>query len=117
MPLRSRTQSFAADLRHALRTLAQSPGYALTVVLTLALGIGGTTAVFSVFRSVILRPVAWAPTDRVMFIAERDSAANLRLASYPTFQDWRAGTNAFEAMAFVRGLGKVLKTGDRKSVV
>ncbi len=112
MPSRSVVQSFAADLRHALRTLARSPGYALTVVLTLALGIGGTTAVFSVFRSVILRPLAWAPADRVMVLAERDSAANIRLASYPTFQDWRAGTNAFEAMAFVRGLGKVMKTGD-----
>lgn len=112
MPVRSRAQAFAGDLRHALRTLARSPGYALTVVLTLALGIGGTTAVFSVFRSVILRPLAWAPTDRVMSIVERDSASNMRLASYPTFQDWRAGTNAFEAMAFVRGLGKVMKTGD-----
>jgi len=111
MPSRSVALSFAADLRHALRTLARSPGYALTVTLTLALGIGATTAVFSVFRSVILRPLAWAPADRVMVIAERDSAANIRLASYPTFQDWRAGTNAFEAMAFVRGLGKVMKTG------
>ncbi|MGH7512024.1 MAG: ABC transporter permease [Gemmatimonadales bacterium] len=100
------------DLRHALRTLARSPGYTSTVILTLALGIGGTTAVFSVFRSVILQPLAWAPTDRVMLVVERDSAANIRLASYPTFQDWRAGTNAFEAMAFVRGLGKVMKTAD-----
>jgi putative ABC transport system permease protein len=43
-----------------------------------------------------------------MMIAERDSASNLRLASYPTFQDWRAGTDAFEALAFVRGEGAVL---------
>ncbi|MFL5493770.1 MAG: ADOP family duplicated permease, partial [Gemmatimonadales bacterium] len=100
------------DLRHALRTLAHAPGYSLTVILTLALGIGGTTAVFSVLRSVILRPFAWAPTDRVMMIGERDSAANIRPASYPTFQDWRAGTNAFEALAFVRGQGAVLKTGE-----
>jgi putative ABC transport system permease protein len=100
------------DFRHSLRTLARSPGYTITVILTLALGIGGAAAVFSVFRSVILRPLAWAPADRVMIVVERDSAANIRLASYPTFQDWRAGTNAFEAMAFVRGLGKVMKTAD-----
>jgi putative ABC transport system permease protein len=100
------------DLRLALRTLARSPGYTLTVVLTLALGIGGTTAVFSVLRSVILRPFAWAPADRVMMISERDTAANIRPASYPTFQDWRAGTNAFEALAFVRGQGEVLKSGE-----
>jgi putative ABC transport system permease protein len=100
------------DLRHALRTLARAPGYSLTVILTLALGIGGTIAVFSVLRSVILRPFAWAPADRVMMIAERDSAANIRPASYPTFQDWRAGTNAFEALAFVRGQGALLKSGE-----
>jgi putative ABC transport system permease protein len=45
-----------------------------------------------------------------MMVAERDSAGNLRLASYPTYEDWRAGTNAFEALAFARGLGTVLKT-------
>ncbi|HEY7612067.1 MAG TPA: ABC transporter permease [Gemmatimonadales bacterium] len=99
------------DLRHALRTLARSPGYTIAVVLTLALGIGATTAVFSVLRSVILRPFEWAPADRVMMIVEQDSASNIRPASYPTFQDWREGTNAFEALAFVRGEGAVLKTG------
>jgi putative ABC transport system permease protein len=100
------------DLRHALRTLARAPGYTIAVILTLGLGIGGTTAVFSVLRSVILRPFPWAPADRVMMIVEQDSAANVRPASYPTFQDWRAGTNAFEALAFVRGEGAVLKTGE-----
>ena len=98
------------DIRHAFRTLARAPGYTATVILTLALGIGGTTAVFSVLRSVILTPFAWAPADRVMMIAEQDSAGNPRLASFPTFQDWRAGTNAFEALAFVRGEGALLKT-------
>jgi putative ABC transport system permease protein len=98
------------DLRHALRTLSRSPAYTITVLLTLALGIGGTTAVFSVLRSVILQPLPWAPTDRVMMIAERDSAANIRPASYPTFQDWRAGTSVFESLAFVRGKGAVLQT-------
>ncbi len=100
------------DLRHALRTLARAPGYTIAVILTLALGIGGTTAVFSVLRSVILRPFSWAPADRAMMIVEQDSASNIRPASYPTFQDWRAGTNAFEALAFVRGQGAVLKTGE-----
>jgi putative ABC transport system permease protein len=100
------------DLRHAMRTLARSPGYTITVVLTLALGIGGTAAAYSVLRSVILRPFPWAPADRVMMIAEQDSAANVRIPSYPSFQDWRGGTSAFEALAFVRGEGAVLKTGD-----
>jgi putative ABC transport system permease protein len=100
------------DLRHALRSLARAPGYSIAVILTLALGIGGTTAVFSVLRSVILRPFTWAPADRVMMIAEQDSAGNVRAASYPTFLDWQAGSNTFEALAFVRGQGAVLKTGE-----
>ena len=79
------------DLHLAFRTLRRSPGYALTIILTLALGIGGVTAVSSVLRSVIIRPLPYAPVDRVMLLAERDSAANIRLPSYPTFQDWRAG--------------------------
>ena len=100
------------DLRHALRTLGRTPGYTIAVILTLGLGIGSTAAVFSVLRSVILRPFTWAPADRVMMIAEQDSATNVRPASYPTFQDWRKGTNAFDALAFVRGQGAVLKTGE-----
>ena len=98
------------DLRHALRTLGRTPGYAIAVVLTLALGVGGAAAVFSVLHSVILRPLPYAPADRVMMVAESDSANNVRTPSYPTFQDWRTGTNAFEAMAFARGLGTVLRS-------
>jgi putative ABC transport system permease protein len=101
-----------SGLRLALRTLRRSPGYTLTVVLTLAVGIGGVTAVYSVLSSLILHPLPYAPADRVMMVAERDSADNMRLASYPTVRDWRAGTGAFEALAFVRGLGTVLKAGD-----
>ncbi len=100
------------ELRLALRTLRRAPGYTLTVVITLALGIGGVTAGYSMLRSVILRPFAYAPADRVMMAAESDSAGNLRLASYLTFRDWRAGTNAFEGLAYVRGLGAVFRSGD-----
>jgi putative ABC transport system permease protein len=80
------------------------------VVLTLALGIGGTAAVTSVLRSVLLRPLSYAPSDRVVTALERDSTGSERLASYPTFRDWRSGANAFEGLAFVRGLGAVMKT-------
>ena len=100
------------ELRHAVRTLARAPGYTAAVILTLALGIGGTTAVLSVFRSVVLRPLPSAPTDRVMFAAELDSAGNQRLASYPTYEDWHASTDVFEAMAFARGLAVPLRTGE-----
>ena len=98
------------DLRLAFRTLSRSPGYAIAVVLTLALGIGASATVVGVLRSVLLRPLPYAPADRVIMVAEQDSAGDNRPASYPTFQDWRAGTNAFEALAYARGLGAVMKT-------
>ncbi|HKU60792.1 MAG TPA: ABC transporter permease [Gemmatimonadales bacterium] len=100
----------SGSLRQAGRSLARSPGYAVAVILTLALGIGGAAAVASVLRSVLLRPVPSAPADRVMSLAERDSLGNVRPVSYPTFQDWRAAsTGTFEALAFARGLGVNLK--------
>lgn len=99
-----------ADLRHATRTLRRSPAYTVTVVATLALGLGAATAAGSVLRSVLLQPLSYAPADRVVVAFESDSAGNNRLASYPTFQDWRAGTNLFEGLAFARGFGTVMKT-------
>ena len=98
------------ELQHAGRALARSPGYSLAVILTLALGIGGTTAVTSVLRSVLLEPLPYAPNQRVMALAELDSLGTLRPVSYPTFQDWRAAARSFEHLAFVRGLGSVLRT-------
>ena len=98
------------SLQQAGRSLARSPGYALAVVLTLALGIGGAAAVTSVLRSVLLRPVPSAPFGRVMSLFESDSLGNIRPISYPTFQDLRAAApRTFEALAFARGLGPVLK--------
>ena len=95
------------DLQQAGRALARSPGYAVAVILTLALAIGGTTAVTSVLRSVLLEPLPYAPNDRVMALAERDSLGTIRPVSYPTFQDWHAAARSFEHLAFVRGLGSV----------
>ncbi len=99
------------DLRHALRVLLRSPVYSLAVLLTLALGIGATSAVLSVVRTVLLRPLPYAPPDRVFIAMENDPAGQFRLASYPTFLDWRQGTRSFEGLAYVRGRGAVLKTG------
>src|SRR3954451_14929265 len=98
------------SLQQAGRSLARSPGYALAVILTLALGIGGAAAVTSVLRSVLLRPLASAPADRAMSLFESDSLGNIRPMSYPTFQDLQAAAPpSFEPLAFARGLGVVLR--------
>src|SRR3989449_7009370 len=93
------------DLRYALRTLRRSPGFTSVVVLTLALGIAGNTAVFSVVNGVLLRPLPFAEQDRLFMLAEQSRQGAFRPPSYPTFLDWRAQSSAFAHVAYVRGGG------------
>lgn len=103
----------AQDLPHALRLLAKRPGFSLAVILTLALGIGGNTAVFSLINTVMLRPLPYADSERILMLRERDSAGALRTPSYPTFMDWHDQAEAFDALAFVRGTSLTYRPGIR----
>lgn len=80
------------DIRFAARTLRKRPGYAAVAVLTLALGIGATTAIFSVVDAVPLRPLPYPEADRVVMVWESNHARGLpyMLASPANFADWRA---------------------------
>lgn len=93
------------DFKFALRTLRRSPGFALTTVITLALGIGATTTIFSVVDHVLFRPLAYPNADRLVLLLQRGSEGNQRLVSYPTLEDWAASTSGFEGMSYVRGTG------------
>jgi len=61
------------NLRYGFRMLARSPGFALMAVLTLAIGIGANTSIFTVLNSVLLRPLPYREPDRLMILSERDS--------------------------------------------
>ena len=88
-----------SPMRIAIRTLARSPGFALVVILTLALGIGANTAIFSVFQAVILAPLPYPQADRLVWVRENNLALKREMSvSYPDFLDWLRDARSFEQM-------------------
>ena len=92
-----------ADLRFALRQLANSPGFTAVAVLTLALGIGANTAIFSVVYGVLLRPLPYPEQERLVNLGEWSEQVPGMSVSYPNFLDWRARQHCFTAMGVERG--------------
>jgi putative ABC transport system permease protein len=91
------------DLRYGARMLRKNPGFTLIAVVTLALGIGANTAIFSIVNAVLLRPFPYQAPERLVSVQERYSAPRGITVSYPNFVDWRAQNTAFEAISAVRG--------------
>ena len=87
------------DIRYAARTLARSRGVTLLVVLTLALGIGASTAIFSVVYGVLLRPLPYADPDRIMAVYEINSKGTQSRLADPNFDDFRDQNHSFQALA------------------
>ena len=95
------------DLRYALRTLVRSPSFIVAAVLTLALGIGANTAMFSVVNAVLLRPLPFPDPDRFLLVSSvnRRAAVGEIRASALDFADWRSQTKSFDAMGAFAGTG------------
>lgn len=93
------------DLRHACRALRRSPGFTATTVLTIAMGVGATTAIFTVVHGVLLRPLPYADEQRLASIWVDLSAGDQSLpaASAGDFMDYRARSRAFEDFAAATG--------------
>ena len=92
-------ERFWQDLRYAVRQLRRSPGFASVCLLTLALGIGANTAMFSVVQGVILAPLPFPHANRLVFLWEKRPGAPRLAPSYPNFEDWERSSRSFEAMA------------------
>jgi putative ABC transport system permease protein len=90
------------DLRFALRQLRKSPGFTLIAVLTLALGIGANTAIFSVIYAVLLQPLPYPDGDRIVVLTETDSNQPQISVSYPDYVDWKQENKVFENLAVSR---------------
>jgi predicted permease len=93
------------DVRFGLRNLVRRPGFSVTTILTLALGIGVNTAIFSVVHGVLLSPLPFKNPDRLVSLWERDLSSEFsspyNVVSGGIFQDWQRGTTSFEEMALI----------------
>jgi len=107
-------QSFLSDLEYALRTLRQSPGFTVTAVAALAMGIAANTAIFTVVNTVILRPLPFADSDRIVSLGRRGGLT----ASIPMFTWWEQDNPGLENLAAcLPGASMNLNGGDKPELV
>ena len=100
------------DLGFAFRTLGKNLGFTLVTVLTLALGIGANTAIFTIVNSVLLRPLGYDDPDQLVTVWETRRELRFGVPSYPNFVDWREQADGFEDMAFARARGLQRSTSE-----
>ena len=99
------------DVRFGVRQLRAAPRFALIAILTLGLGIGAITAIFSVVRAVLLRPLPYADAERIVLIGEADEPATKdarATTSYENYRDWAARARSFESMGLFDGWSPTL---------
>ncbi len=87
------------DLSWALRSLRKNAGFTALALVTLVLGIGASTVAFSVFNTVLLRPLPYRDADRLVYIRERNAKGDFRPPSFPNFASWREETRSFAGVA------------------
>ena len=111
MRIREWGESWVQDLRFGLRQFARSPGFFAVAVLTLALGIGATTSIFSVVRGVLLRPLPYPDPDRIVQVWQVNDGSPQNHFSDPNFEDIRAATRSFSALAQFAPSGPISLSG------
>jgi putative ABC transport system permease protein len=108
-------ETLCADTKFAARQLRKDYAFAMSAILTLALGIGTTTAIFSLVDTVLLRPLPFPQPDRLMWLDQRDHSLPgiaPESLSYPDYFDWRAQNHTFSDIASYTGGGVTLDTGN-----
>ncbi|MFN7996398.1 MAG: ABC transporter permease [Bryobacteraceae bacterium] len=95
-------ESIAQDLRYGLRGIRRSPAFAVVVILTLALGIGANTAIFSVVNAILLKPLPYPAAERLLWLGESDPKAEGISVTWVNYQHWRQDNHTFENFAGYR---------------
>ena len=108
------------NLRYAFRTLLKSPGFTLVIIVTLALGIGANTAIFSVVYSALLRPLPFREPGRLAVLAQSrvqfSSDINNSATSYPDYLDWTSRTKSYQSLAGYSGDAFTLTTSGEPKI-
>ena len=112
-------ESLWQDSRYAARMLRRNPGFTAVAVLTLALGIGANSAIFSMVNAVLLRPLPYADSGRLVMVWATDRGNGLKedVASYPDFEDWKAQAKSFEGMAAITNRSTSVSNGDDTEIL
>ena len=108
---------WASTFTYAFRGLLRQPTFALVAIVTLALGIGANTAIFSVIKTVVLNPLPYESPEQIAIVWEVNPDGNQGPVSIPTYQDWQRDAKAFESLAGYRHVDFSFKgTGDPQNV-
>jgi len=108
-----------ADLRYAIRLMAKSPALTAIAIMTLALGIGASTAIFSVVNAILLMPLGHETPDQLVSIWSTNSKAEIKqeASSFPDFNDWRRQAKSFSGMAGFSGSTAILSGSGGESSI
>ena len=98
------------DLAYGVRLIGKSPGFSAAVVLILAVGVGSATAIFSIVNSVMLRPLPYPDSDRIVRIYELNKAGRPIAVSLPNYLDWVEQSKTFEAITATTAAGGAVAT-------
>lgn len=105
-------ESIFADLRYTFRQLRRAPGFALTAIVVLALGIGASVAIFAFVDAALLEPLPYADPNRLMAVNESSAEAPLWPLAYPDFVDWQRMNKSLKSLDVFTGAGYLLRTRD-----
>src|SRR3979409_584421 len=105
-------ESIFKDIRYGIRSLAKQPAFSAVAVITLALGIGANTAIFSVVNAVLLRPLPYDDPERIVWLWEPEPPPETTRTSLPDFLGWKEQNRSFEDLAAYLNGSMFIDAGD-----